>query len=197
VSPTQAERREATTAALVEAARELFAADGYAATALDAVARKAGVTKGAVYHHFDGKRQVFEAVFAGEVERVSGSLTAAYAEEEDGWDGLRAACQAFLDVCLEPGMQRIVFHDAFGALGWERIRRLEAGMLDAMEWAIERAVEDGRIERRPAAPLASFLFGALCESAMSVARAPDQGKAKREAAAELDRVMDGLASRRR
>ena len=67
---TQAERTEATTTALVDAARELFAKDGYAATSLDAVAAKARVTKGAVYHHFQGKQQLFEAVFAREVERL-------------------------------------------------------------------------------------------------------------------------------
>jgi AcrR family transcriptional regulator len=196
MSPTQAERREATAAALVEAARELFAADGYTATSLVAVATKAGVTKGAVYHHFEGKRELFEAVFAGEVERVSASLAAAYAREEDAWNGLRAACRAFLDVCLEPGLQRIMFLDAFGVLGWERIRGLEAGMLEAMRWAVERAAEDGRIGRRPAAPLANFLFGAICESAMFVARAEDQAAAKRDAAAELDRVMEGLTRAR-
>jgi flavin reductase (DIM6/NTAB) family NADH-FMN oxidoreductase RutF len=64
VSPTQTERRETTTAALVEAARELFAAHGYAATSLDAIAAKAGLTKGAIYHHFRGKRDLFDAVLA-------------------------------------------------------------------------------------------------------------------------------------
>ena len=78
---TQAERTEATTTALVDAARELFAQDGYAATSLDAVAAKARVTKGAVYHHFEGKQQLFEAVFAREVERLAAVLPAVYASK--------------------------------------------------------------------------------------------------------------------
>ncbi len=79
---TQAERTEATTTALVDAARELFAHDGYAATSLDAVAAKARVTKGAVYHHFQGKQQLFEAVFAREVERLCAALPAVYASKQ-------------------------------------------------------------------------------------------------------------------
>ncbi len=109
---TQAERTEATTSALVDAARELFARDGYDATSLDAVAARAGVTKGAVYHHFEGKRQLFEAVFTREVERMATPLAEAYARKKDPWDAFNAACRAFLDECLDPGLQRIVLLDA-------------------------------------------------------------------------------------
>jgi AcrR family transcriptional regulator len=194
VKRTQAERREATTGALVDAARALFAADGYAATSLDAVAAKAGVTKGAVYHHFEGKRQLFEAVFAREVVGLTAAIAAVYAREKDPWDAFEAGCRAFLEACLEPGLQRIVMLDAFGALGWETIRRQEAGLLEAMERGIERAVDAGRIAPRPSAPLATFLYGALCETAMVVVRAEDQTGAQREAVAELGRIMDGLAA---
>jgi AcrR family transcriptional regulator len=196
VSPTQAERRAATTAALVAAARELFAADGYAATSLDAVAAKAGVTKGAVYHHFAGKRELFEAVLERELVALTESLAGVYARRRDPWKGLEAGCLAFLDACLEPGLQRIMLLDAFAALGWERIRELEAGLLGAMELAIQQAIDAGRIESRPAAPLANFLYGALCELAMVVARADDQRAAERAAVAEVRRVMAGLAAGR-
>jgi AcrR family transcriptional regulator len=193
LSPTQAERRAATTSALVDAARELFAADGYGATSLDAVALEAGVTKGALYHHFDGKRQLFEAVFEREVERLTADLAAAYAAEEDPWEALEAGCRAFLEACLEPRLQRIVLLDAFAALGWDGVREREAGMLDALELGIERAIDAGRIPKRPAGPLASFLFGALCEVAMVVARAEQPARAQREAVAELRRIMASLA----
>jgi AcrR family transcriptional regulator len=190
---TQAERTEATTAALVDAARELFARDGYDATSLDAVAASANVTKGAVYHHFEGKRQLFEAVFQCEVERMVTPLAAAYARKKDPWDAFKASCQAFLDESLDPGVQRIVLLDAHAAIGWEGIRRLEAPLLGMMEVAISRAAEAGRISRRPPGPLANFLFGAICELAMVVARADDQKAAHRQAAGEIGRVLDGLA----
>jgi AcrR family transcriptional regulator len=190
---TQAERTEATTAALVDAARELFARDGYDATSLDAVATRAGVTKGAVYHHFDGKRQLFEAVFSREVERMATPLAQAYGRKKDPWDAFQAGCRAFLDECLDPGLQRIVLIDAPAAIGWEGIRRLESPLLQLMELAIMRAVEAGRIAKRPPGPLAHFLFGASCEMAMIVARADDQKAAHRQAVTEIGRVLDGLA----
>jgi AcrR family transcriptional regulator len=190
---TQAERTEATTSALVDAARELFARDGYEATSLDAVAAKAGVTKGAVYHHFEGKRQLFEAVFSREVERLASPLANAYARKKDPWDGFYAGCRAFLDECLNPALQRIVLLDASAAIGWEQIRRLESPLLEMMELAISRAADVGRIAPRNPAPLAHFLYGALCETAMIVARADDQKRAHREAVVEIGRVLDGLA----
>lgn len=190
---TQAERTEATTAALVDAARELFARDGYDATSLDAVATRASVTKGAVYHHFDNKRQLFEAVFRREVERIATPLATAYSRKKDPWDAFGAACRAFLDECLEPGLQRIVLLDAHSAIGWEGIRRLEAPLLKSMELAISRAADSGRIAKRPPGPLANFLFGALCELAMVVARADDQKAAQRQAVGEIGRVLEGLA----
>lgn len=191
---TQAERTEATTSALVAAARELFARGGYDGTSLDAVASEAGVTKGAVYHHFDRKRQLFEAVFVQEVERMLAPLAHAYGRKKDPWDAFAAGCRAFLDVTLDPGLQRIMLLDAPAAIGWEQIRRLEAPLLELMELAISRAIDAGRIASRPPAPLAYFLFGALCEMAMIVARADDQKVAHRQAVAEIGRVLAGLAT---
>jgi AcrR family transcriptional regulator len=190
---TQAERTEATTAALVAAARELFARDGYEPTSLDAVSARAGVTKGAVYHHFEGKRQLFEAVFSREIERMTVPLAAAYSRKKDPWDAFKAASRAFLDECLDPGLQRIVLLDAPAAIGWEGIRQLEAPLLELMELAISRAVDAGRITSRPPGPLAHFLFGATCEVAMIVVRADDQKTAHRQAVAEMGRVLDSLA----
>ncbi|AMO61772.1 transcriptional regulator [Mycolicibacterium phlei] len=189
---TQAERTEATTTALLAAARALFVEHGYEATSLDAVAAAAGMTKGAVYHHFDGKRRLFEAVLTQEVQRMTGPLLEAYRRKKDPWEAFGSACRAFLGECLDPGVQRIVLRDGFTALGWEEVRRLEQPLLELMEQAITRAVDAGRIARRPAAPLAHFLFGALCEAAMTVARADDPDSAHRQAVSELRRVLDGL-----
>jgi AcrR family transcriptional regulator len=190
---TQAQRSEATTAALVGAARELFAQDGYAATSLDAVVASAGVTKGALYHHFASKRELFAAVFAAEQERLSTPIIQASAEANDPWVAFEAGCRAFIEASQEPGTQRIVLLDAPAALGWETIRELESGSLALMEHGIERSIEAGRIEPRPARPLAHLLFGAVCESAMLVARASDQPAALRDAAAELGRLLGALA----
>jgi AcrR family transcriptional regulator len=194
VSPTQQERTEATTAALVAAARELFAQDGYAATSLDAVVASAGVTKGALYHHFSGKRELFAAVFAGEQRRLIDGISSAYEEaaEADPWRALEDGCVAFLEFTQDPGVQRIFLLDATAALGWERIRRLESESLALMRLGIERAVEAGQIERRPTEPLAHLLFGGICELAMVVARAPEGRRAQRQAVEELRRLLESL-----
>jgi AcrR family transcriptional regulator len=193
VSPTQQQRSEATTVALVEAARDLFAEDGYAATSLDAVVAKAGMTKGALYHHFAGKRELFAAVFAAEQRSLSQVVAAAYARHEDSWEAFEAGCRAFVEACQEPGVQRVFLLDAPAALGWEEIRQIESGSMEMMVLGIERAIEAGRIAPRDSRQLAHLLFGAICETAMVVARAPDQRAALRDAVAELAAVLRALA----
>ncbi|MGH2923433.1 MAG: TetR/AcrR family transcriptional regulator [Solirubrobacterales bacterium] len=194
MSPTQRERTEATTARLVGAGRELFAADGYAATSLDAVVAKAGVTKGALYHHFGGKRELFAAVFAAEQARLLETVAAAAADQTDPWRAFEGGCVAFVAACQEPGVQRIFLLDAPVALGWETIRSLESRSLELMVAGIEGAIEAGRISPREPRQLAHLLFGAICESAMVVARAPDQGRALSEATEELRELLRALAS---
>ncbi len=194
MSPTQQERTEATTSSLVKAARELFAKDGYAATSLDAVVAKAGVTKGALYHHFSGKRDLFAAVFAAEQVRLSGVMVAAYQRHKDPWEAFEAGAAAFIEACQEPGAQRIFLLDAPSALGWQTIRHLESGSLRMMEIGIRRAIEAGSIADRPIEPLAHLLFGAICESAMVVARAEDQEQALEDALAELHRLLSSLVA---
>ncbi len=182
--------------ALVGAARESFVRDGYESTSLTAVAVAAGVSKGAVYHHFDGKRQLFEAVFAQEVKRMTGPVADAYAGKKDPWDAFKAGCRAFLDECLKPDAQRLVLNEAFVAIGWDEMRRLEAPLMDMMQVGISRAVTAKRIASRSSLSLAHFLFGALCETAMVVARADDQKAAQRLAVTEINRVLAGLAIQR-
>ncbi len=194
MSPTQAERRATTTAALLSAARDLFASDGYAAVSIEAVASKAGVTKGAVYHLFDGKRELFEAVLGREVTSLAESIGEVYRSEPDPWEALRLGSRAFVEACLDPEIQRILLLDSFAALGWERVRSQETILLDGLTRGIERAIEAGRIEDRPAAPLAGLLFGAMCELAMLIARSDEQRLAEREALDELDRIFEALAT---
>jgi AcrR family transcriptional regulator len=191
---TQRERSETTVAALVAAARDLFANDGYAATSLDAVAGAAGVTKGALYHHFAGKRELFRAVYQHEQEQLVAAIRAAYAAEPDPWDAFEAGCRAFIESSLDPGLQRITLLDAPGALGWDAIREIESPALQLTELGIRRAMDAGRLRRRPPQPLAHLLFGAMCEGAMKIARSEDPPAAQRAIWAELRRVLRALAS---
>ena len=187
---TQRERTEATTGQLLDAARRLFAADGYTATSLDGVVTAAGVTKGALYHHFDSKLDLFRAVFENEERALARVCQEAYRRKSDPWDGFYAGCTAFLEESLDPGVQRIALLDGPAVLGWEEVREIEARYsLSMIESGLREAIASGRIVRRPTGPLAHLLFGALCEGAMVVARTSgDQRAAMRQVAREL-RVM--------
>jgi AcrR family transcriptional regulator len=191
---TQRERSQATTAELIESARQLFAADGFAATLLDDVVRRAGVTKGALYHHFDSKRQLFEAVFEQEQRRLAEIGLAAYARKRDHWEGFYAACRAFFEASLDPGVQRITLLDGASVLGWERLREIEDRHTVAnLRRGLEIAIDQGVIAPRPLEPLVQMLNGAICEAAMMVARAEDQRAATRQVLAELKLFLDALS----
>ncbi|HEX8075157.1 MAG TPA: helix-turn-helix domain-containing protein [Thermoleophilaceae bacterium] len=191
---TQQERSEATTAELLAAARELFAADGYAATSLDAIAAAAGVTKGALYHHFDSKRDVFRAVYEGEQRRLAQIESDAYRVEDDPWEGFYAGCRAFLEASLDPRVQQITLLDAPGALGLDTMMEIEADALAMTKDGLRHAMEADCIPTRPVDPLAHLLFGALCEAAMKIARSRDQEAELRGMLAELRRMLDALAA---
>lgn len=191
---TQRERTEATTGQLLDAARELFAADGYTAASLEDVVAAAGVTKGALYHHFSSKRDLFRGVFEREQGQLAQVCHEAYSAEADPWDGFQAGCRAFLEASIDPGVQRIVVLDAPAVLGWEAVREIEARYsMSMIERGLQQAIEHGRIDPRPTGPLAHMLFGALCEGAMTVARSGgDQRAAMREVARELGALLKAL-----
>lgn len=193
----QAERSEATRAALIAAARPLFAARGYGGVGTEEIVRAAGVTRGALYHHFSGKRELFRAVYE-EVERqlVEQIAQSAIASASDPLAALHAGAQAFLDACEDPAVQRIALLDAPAVLGWEQWR--EIGMsygFGLVEATLQAAVDAGLIEPQPVRPLAHLLLGAIDEGAMLVARADDRGKTRDEVGASVARILEALRPR--
>jgi AcrR family transcriptional regulator len=191
---TKAGQREATTAALVAVARELFAERGYAGVATEEIVQRAGVTRGALYHHFrGGKEDLFHAVLvqisAETVKRIADAATAT----DDPWDALVLGCEAFLDACASPEVQRVVLIDAPSVLGWDVRRAIDADYgLGLLEAALQRAMDAGRIQPGSALSLAHVLAGALDEAAMVVARADDPLVAREEMGRTLRRLLEGL-----
>lgn len=193
---TQAERSEATRQALVTAARPLFAHRGYAGVGTEEIVRAAGVTRGALYHHFDGKRELFEAVYEQiEVElaeRIASGALQANAASPLG--AMRAGAEMFLRVSTEPEAQRIVLLDGPSVLGWDRWREIAAAHgLGLIEATLQAAIEAGSIDPQPVRPLAHVLMGALDEAAMLVARAEDPEKMRAEVGQTLDALLNGLS----
>ena len=194
VRRTQRERSEATIGDVVAAARRLFASEGYAGTSLDAVAAEVGVTRGAVYHHFASKRELFRAVYERERERLGKIEVEAYRRKRDPWEGLIAASVAYLEASTDPEVQRITLLDAPGALGWDTMRETrDRDAIASMRIAVSQAMDAGRLRRRPIDPIVHLLHGAICESAIEVARADDQTGALRAASTELRRLLRGFA----
>jgi len=192
---TQAERRDATRAQLLHAGRRLFAAVGYDDVAAEQIVAEAGVTRGALYHHFDGKAGLFEAVFV-EIER---ELIAQFPIEDltggDALGTLRAGIGRFLDLTLEAGVQRITLIDGPAVLGWSRWQEIEAEHgLGLIRAGLDAAVDAGQIRRLPTADLANALLGALIETALAVARADDRKAARRRGEQVLVALLDGLAT---
>lgn len=191
---TQEERSETTRAALMGAARGLFAERGYASVSTEEVVRAAGVTRGALYHHFATKADLLAAVYEQVEAELTEKIATAALSGSDPLGALRAGTEMFLDACLEPEVQRIVLLDAPAALGWERWREIAADHgLGLIEAALGAAMEAGDIPRRPLRPLAHVMMGALDEAAMFVARAEDTARARAEVGGILNGIIEALS----
>jgi AcrR family transcriptional regulator len=192
---SQAERAEATRAALIVAARRLFTASGYDGVGTEEIVRAAGVTRGALYHHFGGKRELLDAAYeqleAESTERVARVVLGS--ELESPLQAMKAGIAAFLDECAEPELRQIALHDAPAVLGWDRWREIgEANGLGLIEASLIAAIEAGEIRPLPVKPMAHVLLGALDEAAMLVARSEDPAS-RAEVTSVLLAVLESFA----
>ncbi|MEO8753722.1 MAG: helix-turn-helix domain-containing protein [Casimicrobiaceae bacterium] len=192
---TQAERSETTTRALVSAAHRLFATRGFAATPIEDILAAAGIARGGLYHHFASKTELFRAVFEEQEKLLMAAVGTATDGRQDAWGAFRVGCDAFLDACLDPAVQRIILMDAPSVIGWEAMREIESRYaLALLEGGLERAMRAGKLSKRPVRPLAHLLLGALSESAMAIARAPRPAAAMQASKREIARLLAALAA---
>jgi AcrR family transcriptional regulator len=185
---------EATKRALLAAARRRFGTSGFAGTSLDDVAAEAGVTKGALYHHFRSKEHLFLAVY----DQVEGELSAhgiaAAAGGADAVDGLQRGFAAFLDLALDPEVQRIALVDAPSVLGTAAKLEVDARhSLAAVRAAVEIGIAEGRLAPLDPGTVASLLIAACSQAALLIATADDPAEARPRVGAALDRLLTGLA----
>jgi AcrR family transcriptional regulator len=190
---TQAERREATRDALIAAGRRLFAERGYADVASEELVAAAGVTRGALYHHFDGKLGLFEAVY----EAVEQDLVARFPLErlvgDDPFATLKVAVGEVLELGLDPEVHQIALVDAPAVLGWEKWHEIELRYgLGLIVASLTAAAEAGQIRELPIPELANVLLGALLEASHYVSRADDRERALESTRAVLETLLDGL-----
>ena len=193
VKSRQAQHSASTRAALLRVARRMFAEHGYSATATEEVVRRARVTRGALYHHFRDKKDLFIAVMDEEQKKLAAKAAEAASTQPDAWSAMLAGANAFLDACLDHAVQQIVLIDAPAVLGLERWREADQSYyLANTKAAIEAAIAQGLVEPQPVAPLAHILMGALNEAAMLIAHADDEVAARRDVSGVVERLFNGL-----
>ena len=188
---TQGERTAQTRAALIAAARRLFGAEGFAEVGAERITREAGMTRGALYHQFANKADLFAAVLdqveAEIAERVAGAVTGFDPADTTGM--LLAGADAWLDASSEPDLQRIVLLDGPSVLGWDRWREIclrhTVGLIAAL---LQDGIDRGSLPPQPVLALTHVLVGAVDEAALYIAQADDGAAAR----ADMDLVIRRL-----
>jgi AcrR family transcriptional regulator len=192
--PSQADRRAATVAMILEGARRLFAANGFDATSIDDIAEAAGVAKGAVYHHFTSK----EAVFLRVLEDVQAAIAAAPIsseafDERDPAEQIASAVLRYLVAASEPDVRRVLLIDGPAVIGWRKWREIDdrffgAGARFAMAQLLGEAAPAREVEL-----MAHLLMGAVMEAAILCATAEDPEATARDLSSALRRMLLGMA----
>lgn len=192
VRRTRAEMIEETRARLLATARHAFATLGYADTSMDGLTAEAGLTRGALYHHFGGKEGLFAAVVEQIDTEVEQRLQAIEASAPDLWEGFRRRCRAYLELALEPEVRRIVLQDARAVLGDVSPVAQRHSIASICE-ILERLARQGVIARTEPQALARMIYGTVSEAAFWIA-APDEDHEGRlsQALDCLDLLLRGL-----
>ncbi|GGF57280.1 TetR family transcriptional regulator [Marmoricola endophyticus] len=183
--------------ALIAAGEELFTAQGYAGTSLDAVVARAEVTKGALYHHFSGKQALFESVFESVEERAKVRILEALRTDTDPFDRARHGLRAFLEEVRDPAYSRVVVQQGPAVLGWERFREREEAsafgiVLEAVRGVLESSLtelDDAMVET-----FSRIFFGAMTSAGESVSQAEDQALAAARVESAIGFILTGLAT---
>jgi AcrR family transcriptional regulator len=177
---------------LVAVARGRFAEQGYAATSIEDIVHRAGVAKGALYHHFSGKDALFRAVYEAVLADVVSAVMAKASAEQEPWASVRAGLSAFLDECLDPAFRRIVILESVSVLH-PRDREAEIGQVELpMLRTVLTPLAGAALPGVVIDPLAHVALGGLYGAALFIARSSDPAAARREVDTVLDTLIGGL-----
>jgi AcrR family transcriptional regulator len=195
VKSLRSEHAEMTRAALMKAGRKLFAKHGYAGVSAEEIVKQARVTRGALYHHFKDKKELF-----GEICDEMGAECAKTVEDaamhtavEDPWRAFNEGVDAYLDMCVEGDFMRLVILEAPTVEGWEAWREhAETHMLGLIKMGLQMMMDAGVIKKQPVDVLASMFFSVLNEGAMLIGHADDRKKARKEVGGTIHFLLDGL-----
>jgi AcrR family transcriptional regulator len=189
--PTRADQAAATRARLIAIARELFATHGYGPTSIETIQERAGVSRGALYHHFADKRDLFLAVYDLVETETAQTISAAAARVPNA--PLRAGCAAWLELAADPATRQITLIDAPAVLGWESWSETDDRRgLGLLRQALEREADTGHLDPALVDGIAHILLAALIELGLMISRSEHPRTARRQARASLDYLLSRL-----
>jgi AcrR family transcriptional regulator len=195
---TDVERRargDQTRRDLIDAGRVLFVEKGYFDTSISDLVTRSGVgTRGAFYHHFKDKAELFRAVFEDVERDLTLRSLASPPPGADAWERLSTGMRGFLDSALEREVQRVMLLDGPVVLGWQTLRAIqESNSIALINEMVAEAIADGIIDDHPVGELTHLLVAAVEEAALLVAHADKPAKARERAARVLDRLLLSFA----
>ena len=193
---TKKQQSQATIRSLIRVAMKEFSSKGYARASTEAIVRDASVTRGALYHHFNGKKDLFYAVFK-EAQREIGRMVEQQADARaDLWEGLISGCKAFLTACSNPELQQIVVIDAPSVLDWNTYREVDTNMpgssLSLLKECLQGLMDQRTIKPLPIEALAHLLSGAMDEAAVWIAQSQNSPRALKDAQDALEVLLENL-----
>ena len=182
---------EETRALLLATARQVFSERGYADTSMDDLTAQAGLTRGALYHHFGDKKGLLLAVVEQLDAEMDGRLQAISDSAEDLWAGFRSRCRAYLEMALEPEIQRIVLRDARAVLGGASPES-QRHCLESMQGLIQQLIQQGIVADACPRALASLIYGSLAEAAFWIADGDDGNARLIKGVVALELLLRGM-----
>ena len=177
---------------LIKAAREAFATRGFAESSMDVLTAQAGLTRGALYHHFGDKKGLLQAVIAQIDGEMTARLTAILEKADTPWDGFIDESIAYIQMALEPEIQRIVFLDGPAVLGDPSSWPSQNSCIMSTQRSIEKLIEEKTIRPVDAPATARLIMGALLGASLWIASAEDPHSASQKAVEGFRTLASGL-----
>jgi AcrR family transcriptional regulator len=190
---SQEERRETTRKAILAAAQRNFGFFGYESVTVDRIAANAEVAKGAVYHHFQTKAELFDAVVQSVAAEILAEVRTILARQSNIWEAMLAGQRAFFATCARPSFAQIFLRDGPSVLGWTRWREIDADHFGGLvRDGLLAAMDLGVIARRPIEPLVGLILGAGTEAAIACANSKNFTETAREYVDGMEAILNGL-----
>lgn len=184
-----------TRAKLVTAARKAFGTVGYAGASMDDFTAEAGLTRGALYHHFGDKKGLLQAVIAEIDAEMSARMNAATRKAPSRWQGFVDECVTYIEMALDPEIQRIILRDGPAVLGDPSQWPSQTACIRNMTATLEKLIEEGTVRAIDPRATAHILNGTMLYASLLIANAEDQRKASQEAVRAMTAMLDGLLVR--